>query len=350
MNDQVRDWWRDNPMTYGAEHGRTEYRDGVFELGTREFLERVDQEFYSWNRPLHDRRPFDRLFPYDAYGPGSRVLEIGCGLGTMAMNWARNGVDMTAVDLNPTSISQTRRRFELRGPFGSGVAVYATLIDTRGAPRLYASSCNAYFGMKLLRSTDLGKKFHPTKSAPQFPEGDGRALANIWALEPGSEPGDGRLWLGTIPGGLFFSEAVMLSLVRTGLARQAAYELVQKHALAVATSGAAGASFRERLGKDADIAARPGIAEPVEHDAVDGVARPHVEIGRANLVRFDQPQIQLDVGGDARVAGQNRERFTVRGARHPHGAEPFSQSHGLGPTREFLLDATIGLGVRRQHL
>lgn len=115
MNDQVRDWWRDNPMTYGAEHGRTEYRDGVFELGTREFLERVDQEFYSWNRPLHDRRPFDRLFPYAAYGPGSRVLEIGCGLGTMAMNWARNGVDMTAVDLNPTSISQTRRRFELLG-------------------------------------------------------------------------------------------------------------------------------------------------------------------------------------------------------------------------------------------
>jgi adenylosuccinate lyase len=33
-------------------------------------------------------------------------------------------------------------------------------------------------------------------------------------------------------GGLYFSEGVMLALVRTGLARQAAYELVQKHALA----------------------------------------------------------------------------------------------------------------------
>ncbi len=40
--------------------------------------------------------------------------------------------------------AKNRRRFALRGPFGQGVAVYSTLIDTRGAPRLYASSCNAF--------------------------------------------------------------------------------------------------------------------------------------------------------------------------------------------------------------
>ena len=56
--------------------------------------------------------------------------------------------------------SKTRRRFALRGPFGPGVAVYSALIDTRGTPRLYASSCNAFFGMKVLRSTDLGKNFN----------------------------------------------------------------------------------------------------------------------------------------------------------------------------------------------
>jgi adenylosuccinate lyase len=59
-------------------------------------------------------------------------------------------------------------------------------------------------------------------------------------------------------GGLFFSEGVMLALVRTGMARQAAYELVQKHALATAGAlGIPGApSFRERLGNDPDVAAR----------------------------------------------------------------------------------------------
>src|SRR5205814_8231128 len=80
---------------------------------------------------------------------------------------------------------KARRRFDLRGPFGPGVAVYSSLIDTRGTPRLYASSCNAYFGMKVLRSTNLGKTFKETKSAPAFPKEDGRALANIWSIEPG---------------------------------------------------------------------------------------------------------------------------------------------------------------------
>ena len=73
-----------------------------------------------------------------------------------------------------------RRSFALRGPFGPGVAVYAALIDPRGEPRLYASSCDPFFGMKLLRSTDLGKSFHETKSAPAFAKEDGRALINIW--------------------------------------------------------------------------------------------------------------------------------------------------------------------------
>ncbi len=114
-NRDIQTWWRDNPMTYGAEHGRTHYKDGQYEMGTAEFFDRLDREFYSWNYPLHGERPFDRLFPYQEYGAGARVLEIGCGLGTMAMNWARNGVEMTAVDLNPTSVEQTRRRFAIMG-------------------------------------------------------------------------------------------------------------------------------------------------------------------------------------------------------------------------------------------
>jgi hypothetical protein len=98
---------------------------------------------------------------------------------------------------------RTRARFALRGPFGEGVAVYSTLVDTRGKPRVYASSCNAFFGMKVLRSTDLGKTFHETKSAPAFPKDDGRALANIWSLEPGSDGQD--LFCGVEPASLFKS-------------------------------------------------------------------------------------------------------------------------------------------------
>lgn len=99
--------------------------------------------------------------------------------------------------------AKSRKGFELRGPFGSGVAVYSSLVDTRGAPRIYASSCNAWFGMKVLLSTDLGKTFQETKSAPTFPKDDGRALAQIWSLEAGPDKND--LWCGVEPAALFRS-------------------------------------------------------------------------------------------------------------------------------------------------
>jgi adenylosuccinate lyase len=61
-----------------------------------------------------------------------------------------------------------------------------------------------------------------------------------------------------LTGGLYFSEAVMLTLVRKGMARQAAYELVQKSALgAVAGEG----TFRALLGADADLAKKISAAE-----------------------------------------------------------------------------------------
>lgn len=116
----VRDWWAEAPMTYGAHHGETEYRDehgaaDKVELGSREFFERVDKTFYSWNRPLHTEDGyFAKIFPYEHYR-GREVLEVGCGMGTMAMNWSRQGAHITAVDLTPTAIAQTKRRFECHG-------------------------------------------------------------------------------------------------------------------------------------------------------------------------------------------------------------------------------------------
>ena len=100
--------------------------------------------------------------------------------------------------------AKSRKNFALRGPFGPGVAVYSTLIDTRRSPRIYASSCNSFFGMKVLRSNDLGKSFKETKSGPAFPKDDGRAVANIWALEAGADKRD--LLCGVEPASLFRSD------------------------------------------------------------------------------------------------------------------------------------------------
>ncbi|HEX3697410.1 MAG TPA: adenylosuccinate lyase [Polyangia bacterium] len=61
-----------------------------------------------------------------------------------------------------------------------------------------------------------------------------------------------------LTGGLYFSEAVLLLLVGKGMARQPAYELVQRNAMRAA---AGEKPFRALLGEDADIAAQLTAAE-----------------------------------------------------------------------------------------
>lgn len=119
VKEAIRQWWAAFPMTYGDEHGNTTYvdADGVtrVSIGSKEFFENADATFYRWNEPLHSPDGhFARLFDYPSFR-GKRVLEVGCGMGCMAMNWAQQGALVTAVDLNPVAVAQTRRRFELFG-------------------------------------------------------------------------------------------------------------------------------------------------------------------------------------------------------------------------------------------
>jgi ubiquinone/menaquinone biosynthesis C-methylase UbiE len=114
-SSEIEQWWAEHPMTYATTHGGTVYEGESFERGTPEFFKRLDREFLAWNEPLHGDRPFSRLFPYDEFGSNPSVLEIGCGLGTMASGWARGGASVTAVDLNDVAVETTRRRFELDG-------------------------------------------------------------------------------------------------------------------------------------------------------------------------------------------------------------------------------------------
>ena len=56
-----------------------------------------------------------------------------------------------------------------------------------------------------------------------------------------------------LTGGLIFSEGVMLALVRTGLARQAAYEIVQRSALRARDEGG---DFKSLLAADSEVSSR----------------------------------------------------------------------------------------------
>ena len=134
IKKNIREWWASAPMTYAESHGHVEYRlpDGTMErvaLGSQRFFELADAVFYRWNEPLHTAQGrFARIFDYERYR-GKRVLEIGCGMGCMASNWAKHGALVTAVDLNPVAIAQTKRRFEVFGLQGEIMEV-----DAEGLP------------------------------------------------------------------------------------------------------------------------------------------------------------------------------------------------------------------------
>ena len=98
----VAEWWAENPMTYADDHGLVTYEGVQVPFGSIEFFDRVDHTFLDWNRPLHSPAPFGKIFDYQKY-QGKKVLEIGCGMGTMASLWAKSGADVTAVDLNPVA-------------------------------------------------------------------------------------------------------------------------------------------------------------------------------------------------------------------------------------------------------
>lgn len=102
----------------------------------------------------------------------------------------------------------TQRHF-----LGSNIAL--AMCDPRDGS-WYAVLDLGHFGNKLQRSTDQGRTWNEC-AVPAFVDGDevmtgdGKppqpaALKLIWSLEPGSTQQSGRLWAGTIPGGLFRSD------------------------------------------------------------------------------------------------------------------------------------------------
>lgn len=102
---RAREQWSQDPC--GAEYNREH------ELGTREFFDSVERHRYTEYAPW-----MPRLMQFDKFC-GKRLLEIGCGMGTDLLQFARGGARCTGIDLTPRSVEITRHRFELYGADGS---------------------------------------------------------------------------------------------------------------------------------------------------------------------------------------------------------------------------------------
>lgn len=76
------------------------------EIGTKEYFDEVEKKKYFVE-------PHIKEFANFSQWKGKKVLEIGCGIGTDAVNFARNGAIYTGIELSNKSLDITKQRFDV---------------------------------------------------------------------------------------------------------------------------------------------------------------------------------------------------------------------------------------------
>ncbi len=97
--DRVRDYWNARPCNL---------RHSPQPVGTREYFDEVEARKYRVEPHILRFAEFERW-------NGKKVLEIGCGIGTDTINFARHGAAVTAVDLSARSLEIARQRAGVYG-------------------------------------------------------------------------------------------------------------------------------------------------------------------------------------------------------------------------------------------
>jgi ubiquinone/menaquinone biosynthesis C-methylase UbiE len=99
-------------------------------VGSREYFDEVEQR-------KHFVEPHIPGFAQFARWKGKRVLEVGCGIGTAAVNFARSGAHYTGVELSDASLELTRQRFDVYGLDGRFVLCNAEQLSQHVESNFY---------------------------------------------------------------------------------------------------------------------------------------------------------------------------------------------------------------------
>src|SRR6266849_5449545 len=97
--ERVQDYWNSRPCNI---------RHSPKPVGTREYFDEVEARKYFVESHIPGFAEFARW-------NGKKVLEIGSGIGTDTINFARHGAQVTAVDLTEKSLEVARQRAKVFG-------------------------------------------------------------------------------------------------------------------------------------------------------------------------------------------------------------------------------------------
>jgi len=101
IND-VKQFWDERPCNV---------RHSKEQKGTKEYFDEVEKKKFFVE-------PHIKSFSHFNEWEGKKVLEIGCGLATAGINFARYGADYTGVELSDESLELAKKRFDVYGKDG----------------------------------------------------------------------------------------------------------------------------------------------------------------------------------------------------------------------------------------
>ena len=117
--EKVREYWNSRPCNI---------RHSMQPIGSKEYFDEVEARKYFVE-------PHIPLFAQFRRWKGKKVLEIGCGIGTDTINFAREGAEVTVVELSEKSIEVAQQRAEV---FGLADRIRSSTAATR---RSFRASC-----------------------------------------------------------------------------------------------------------------------------------------------------------------------------------------------------------------
>jgi len=97
--DRIKDYWNNQPCN--IKHSSKPF-------ASIEYFDDVEHKKYFVEHHIRDFADFDKW-------KDKRVLELGCGIGTDSINFARAGAILTVVELSDVSLEICKKRFALYG-------------------------------------------------------------------------------------------------------------------------------------------------------------------------------------------------------------------------------------------